>query len=198
MSCTAGVGIKLLVRKDTGSFQIIGLLPGGSAKLSGMVQDNDSLLKVLLHTCVSAQIQPARQISRKYVISMYIYIASHVISCAFPHPRKRPWAPVVVKCLHMPPTQKLLFSVAHSLAFSAVAQVGGKDVTGLKLDEVNKLLNGAPGSKVRVKLSRAGMPFDVTLVRAEDSAGKKAPTGCSPIDQTQFTGRTSRFLFASY
>ena len=72
---------------------------------------------------------------------------------------------------------------------------GGKDVTGLKLDEVNKLLNGASGSKVRVKLSRAGMPFDVTLVRAEDSAGKKAPTGCSPIDQTQFTGSTFRFLY---
>ena len=71
---------------------------------------------------------------------MYIYIASHAISCAFPHPRKRPWAPVVVKCLHMPPTQKLSCSVAHSLAFSAVAQVGGKDVTGLKLEEVNKLL----------------------------------------------------------
>ena len=63
-------------------------------------------------------------------------------------------------------------------------------MTGLRLEEVNKLLSGAPGSKVRVKLSRAGMPFDVTLVRAEDSAGKKAPTGCSPIDQTQFAGNT--------
>ena len=60
MAGTAGVGIKLLVRKDTGSFQIIGMLPGGSARLSGMVQDNDSLLKVLLHACVSAHIQPAR------------------------------------------------------------------------------------------------------------------------------------------
>ena len=60
MAGTAGVGIKLLVRKDTGSFQIIGMLPGGSARLSGMVQDNDSLLKVLLHSCESARIQPAR------------------------------------------------------------------------------------------------------------------------------------------
>jgi C-terminal processing protease CtpA/Prc len=43
---TAGVGIKMLMRKDTGVIQIIGMLPGGPAKLSGMVQENDSLLKV--------------------------------------------------------------------------------------------------------------------------------------------------------
>ena len=67
MASAAGVGMKLLVRKDTGSFQIIGMLPGGSAKLSGMVQDNDSLLKVLVHIS-------DRQTSRKYVFSMYVYV----------------------------------------------------------------------------------------------------------------------------
>ena len=36
----AGVGIKLLMRKDTGAYQIIGLVPGGAAKASGMVQEN--------------------------------------------------------------------------------------------------------------------------------------------------------------
>jgi hypothetical protein len=51
---TAGVGIKMLMRKDTGAIQIIGMLPGGPAKLSGMVQENDSLLKV--------------RISRKYTL----------------------------------------------------------------------------------------------------------------------------------
>jgi hypothetical protein len=43
---TAGIGIKLLTRKDTGAQQIIGLVPGGAAKLSGMLQENDTLLKV--------------------------------------------------------------------------------------------------------------------------------------------------------
>ena len=51
---TAGLGIKMLMRKDTGAIQIIGLLPGGPAKLCGMVQENDSLLKV--------------RISRKYIL----------------------------------------------------------------------------------------------------------------------------------
>jgi hypothetical protein len=59
-------------------------------------------------------------------------------------------------------------------------QVGGKAVTGEKLDEVNKLLQGAPGSKVRLKLSRSGMQFDVTLVRADESAAKK-PAAAKPV-----------------
>jgi len=42
----ASVGIKLLMRKDTGAFQIIGLVPGGPAAQSGMVQENDTLCKV--------------------------------------------------------------------------------------------------------------------------------------------------------
>merc|ERR1719478_161408 len=95
---TAGIGIKLLMRKDTKVYQIIGLVPGGPAKVSGMVQENDVLLKV-----------------------------------------------------------------------------GGKDVTGEKLENVNKLLCGAAGSKVRIKLSRSGMQFDTTLVRAEDAAPQKKP-----------------------
>ena len=54
-------------------------------------------------------------------------------------------------------------------------KVGGKDVTGEKLENVNKLLCGAAGSKVRIKLSRSGMQFDTTLVRAEDAAPQKKP-----------------------
>ena len=54
MAASAGVGIKMLTRKDTGAIQIIGMLPGGPAKLCGMVQENDSLLKV--------------RISRKYIL----------------------------------------------------------------------------------------------------------------------------------
>jgi len=44
-AASAGVGIKILRRKDTGAYQIIGVLPGGPAKTSGMVQENDTLVK---------------------------------------------------------------------------------------------------------------------------------------------------------
>ena len=43
---SAGVGIKILRRKDTGAYQIISVVAGGPAKASGMVQDNDTLVKV--------------------------------------------------------------------------------------------------------------------------------------------------------
>ena len=45
----------------------------------------------------------------------------------------------------------------------------------MKIEEVNKLLGGVPGSKVRIKLSRSGMQFDTTLVRANiESAAREA------------------------
>ena len=38
-------------------------------------------------------------------------------------------------------------------------QVGGKDVAGIeKIEDVHKLLTGPVGSKVRLKLSRSGLP----------------------------------------
>jgi hypothetical protein len=43
---SAGVGIKVLRRKDTGAYQIISVVAGGPAKASGMVQENDTLVKV--------------------------------------------------------------------------------------------------------------------------------------------------------
>ena len=46
MAGVAGVGIQLLMRKDTGAYQIIGVVADGPAKKSGMVQENDTLVKV--------------------------------------------------------------------------------------------------------------------------------------------------------
>jgi len=55
-----------------------------------------------------------------------------------------------------------------------------------KVEDVHKLLNGPCGSKVRLKLSRSGVQFDATLVRAEDSSGKKPaqarPAPSKPVE----------------
>ena len=53
-----------------------------------------------------------------------------------------------------------------------------------KVEDVHKLLSGPVGSKVRLKLSRSGMQFDATLVRAEDSSGKK-PSQARPASSKQ-------------
>jgi C-terminal processing protease CtpA/Prc len=46
----------------------------------------------------------------------------------------------------------------------------------MKVEDVNALLSGAPDTKVRIKLSRAGLQFDATLVRMEENVPKK-PSG---------------------
>ena len=77
------------MRKDTNTLQVIGLVPDGPAKKSGMVQENDAVLKV-----------------------------------------------------------------------------AGQDVAGMSGEVVSQLLSGKSGSRVRIKLSREGVSFDVTLTRA--------------------------------
>jgi len=67
--------------------------------------------------------------------------------------------------------------------------VGGKAVTGEKLEDVNKLLMGAPGSKVRLKLSRSGMQFDATLIRADESAAKKPAAKPAPAKPAEPAGK---------
>jgi len=73
--------------------------------------------------------------------------------------------------------------------------VGGKDVTGQKLESVQKLLQGAVGTKVRIKLMRSGMQFDTTLARAEDATAKKpalkpaAPKPVEPRGKKKLTDR---------
>ena len=68
---TAGIGIKLLSRKDTGAQQIIGLVPGGAAKLSGMLQENDTLLKVAAPCVRGSAVQAAH-------VRAWLTLARHV------------------------------------------------------------------------------------------------------------------------
>jgi len=92
------VGIIMRLRKDTNTLQVIGLVPEGPAKKSGMVQENDAVLKV-----------------------------------------------------------------------------AGQDVAGMSGEVVSQLLSGKPGSRVRIKLSREGVSFDVTLTRAMIASTPQAP-----------------------
>ena len=83
------IGVILRLRKDTGTLQVIGLAPNGPAKQSGLLQENDVLLKI-----------------------------------------------------------------------------AGQVVGGMSAELAAPLLEGTLGSRVRLKLSREGVPFDCTLTRA--------------------------------
>ena len=83
------IGVILRLRKDTGTLQVIGLAPNGPAKQSGLLQENDVLLKI-----------------------------------------------------------------------------AGQVVGGMSAELATPLLEGPLGSRVRLKLSREGVPFDCTLTRA--------------------------------
>ena len=65
---SAGVGIKILRRKDTGAYQIISVVAGGPAKASGMVQDNDTLVKVR-PAAVHLSLSPALSVSVSGAVS---------------------------------------------------------------------------------------------------------------------------------
>lgn len=68
-------------------------------------------------------------------------------------------------------------------------------MTGQKLESVQKLLQGAVGTKVRIKLMRSGLQFDTTLARAEDATAKKhalkpaAPKPVEPPGKKKLTDR---------
>jgi carboxyl-terminal processing protease len=54
-------------------------------------------------------------------------------------------------------------------ANDTILQIDGTPITGFKLDDVQKKMRGASGTKVTLTISRAGVkePFDIKLVRAQ-------------------------------